>query len=104
MMRTLSRRLAEAFRPARVIAVIPHGAHHYGNSHDYSRRRQPGRSRASPPLAPAALFCLEEDFEALIAHLRLPVAHRWVSRTTKLLERLVIEERWRLKFLLNGFG
>jgi len=39
---------------------------------------------------PAAVACFEEDFEACIAHLHLPPAHRKVTRTTNLLERLVI--------------
>jgi transposase-like protein len=39
--------------------------------------------------------CFEEDFEASIAHLRLPIAHRKATRTTNLLERLFEEERRR---------
>src|SRR5262245_15556837 len=34
-----------------------------------------------------------EDFEACIAHLRFPLRHRKVIRTTNLLERLFLEER-----------
>ncbi len=41
-----------------------------------------------------ALACFEEDFEACIAHLRLPVTHRRFVRTTDLLERLFVEERF----------
>ncbi len=38
-------------------------------------------------LLPSALACFEDDFEACIAHLRLPVTHRRFVRTTNLLER-----------------
>ena len=53
---------------------------------------------------PSAFCCFEDDFEACIAHLRAPVAHRRVTRTTNLLERLFVEERRRLKIIPNGFG
>ena len=43
---------------------------------------------------PSALTCFEDDFEACIAHLRLPVTHRRFVRTTNLLERLFVEERF----------
>ena len=33
---------------------------------------------------PSALACFEDDFEACIAHLRLPVTHRRFARTTNL--------------------
>ena len=55
-------------------------------------------------LLPSALACFEDDFEACIAHLRLPVTHRRLIRTTNLLERLFVEERRRLKIIPNGFG
>ena len=55
-------------------------------------------------LLPSALACFEDDFEACIAHLRLPVTHRRFIRTTNLLERLFVEERRRLKIIPNGFG
>jgi len=42
---------------------------------------------------PSAVSCFEDDFEACIAHLRLPVTHRRTTRTTNLLERLFVEER-----------
>ena len=53
---------------------------------------------------PYAVSCFEDDFEACIAHLRLPVTHRRTTRTTNLLERLFVEERRRLKIIPNGFG
>jgi putative transposase len=53
---------------------------------------------------PSAVACFGDDFEACIAHLRLPVAHRRATRTTNLLERLFVEERRRLKIIPNGFG
>jgi putative transposase len=55
-------------------------------------------------LVPSAMACFEDDFEACIAHLRLPVTHRRATRTTNLLERLFVEERRRLKIIPNGFG
>ena len=42
---------------------------------------------------PTAVRCFQDDFEACIAHLRLPVIHRRATRTTNLLERLFVEER-----------
>jgi hypothetical protein len=53
---------------------------------------------------PSAVSCFDDDFEACIAHLRLPVTHRRTTRTTNLLERLFVEERRRLKIIPNGFG
>jgi hypothetical protein len=47
---------------------------------------------------------LMDDFEACIAHLRLPISHRRATRTTNLLERLFVEERRRLKIIPNAFG
>lgn len=44
---------------------------------------------------PAAMRSFLEDFEACVAHLHLPPAHRRVCRTTNLLERLFVEERRR---------
>lgn len=46
---------------------------------------------------PSAVACCEDDFEACIAHWRLPIAHRKAIRTTNLLERLFGEERRRTK-------
>ena len=51
-----------------------------------------------------AVACFMDDFEACIAHLRLPVTHRRATRATKLLERLLVEERRRLKIIPNAFG
>jgi len=53
---------------------------------------------------PSAVTCFMDDFEACIAHLRLPIAHRRAARTTNLLERLFLEERRRLKIIPNAFG
>lgn len=53
---------------------------------------------------PAAVACFEDDFEACIAHLQLPVAHRRVCRTTNLLERAFGEERRRTKVIPHAFG
>ena len=53
---------------------------------------------------PSAVACFGDDFEACIAHLRLPIAHRRATRTTNLLERLFVEERRRMKIIPNAFG
>ena len=53
---------------------------------------------------PNAVACFMDDFEAAIAHLRMPVTHRRAIRTTNLLERLFVEERRRLKIIPNAFG
>jgi len=53
---------------------------------------------------PSAVACFIDDFEACIAHLRMPVTHRRAVRTTNLLERLFVAERRRLKIIPNAFG
>jgi transposase-like protein len=53
---------------------------------------------------PSAVACFEHDFEACIAHLRFPLAHRRAIRTTNLLERLFGEERRRTKVIPHAFG
>lgn len=53
---------------------------------------------------PSAVACFEDDFDACIAHLRLPIGHRRVTRTTNLLERLFLEERRRTKTIPHAFG
>ncbi|MGH7947387.1 MAG: IS256 family transposase [Opitutaceae bacterium] len=53
---------------------------------------------------PSATVCFLDDFEACVAHLQLPMAHRRVTRTTNLLERLFGEERRRTKVIPHAFG
>ena len=53
---------------------------------------------------PTAVSCFRDDFEACIAHLRMPVRHRKAIRTTNLLERLFGEERRRMKVIPNAWG
>ena len=53
---------------------------------------------------PSALACLQDDFEACIAHLRFPLAHRRAIRTTNMPERLFGEERRRTKVIPHAFG
>lgn len=53
---------------------------------------------------PTAVRCFEEDFEACIAHLHCPPAHRRIIRTTNLLERLFLEERRRTRAVGTLFG
>jgi len=52
----------------------------------------------------SAVACLEDDFEACIAHLKFPLAHRRAIRTTNLLERLFGEARRRTKVIPHAFG
>ena len=53
---------------------------------------------------PAVVQCFTDDFEACIAHLRFPLRHRKVIRTTNLLKRLFLEERRRTKIIPHAFG
>ncbi len=53
---------------------------------------------------PSAVTCFMDDFEACVAHLRTPIAHRRATRTTNLLERLFVEERRRLKIIPDAWG
>jgi putative transposase len=53
---------------------------------------------------PAVVQCFVDDFDACIAHLRFPLRHRKVIRTTNLLERLFLEERRRTKIIPHAFG
>ena len=48
---------------------------------------------------PAAVACLEDDLEALLAIHRIPVRHRINVRTTNLVERSFVEERRRTKVI-----
>lgn len=52
---------------------------------------------------PSAAACFLDDFEACVAHLQLPIAHRRVTRTTNLLERLFGEERRRTTVIPHAF-
>jgi transposase-like protein len=80
------------------------GACYQAPSRAIARQLASGVRADNADLLPSALACFEDDFEACVAHLRLPVAHRRVTRTTNLLERLFVEERRRLKIIPNGFG
>jgi putative transposase len=53
---------------------------------------------------PAAARCFLDDFDACTVHLRFPLRHRKVIRTTNLLERLFGEERRRTKVIPHAFG
>src|SRR5437867_12834420 len=53
---------------------------------------------------PAVVQCFRDDFDACIAHLRFPLRHPRVVRTTNLLERLCLEERRRRKSIPHAFG
>jgi transposase-like protein len=52
---------------------------------------------------PAAITCLEDDLDALLAIHRVPVRHRIRVRTTNLAERSFVEERRRTK-VIGRFG
>jgi putative transposase len=41
---------------------------------------------------PSVVACFQDDFEACIAHLRMPITHRRAIRTTNLLERLFLSK------------
>lgn len=53
---------------------------------------------------PSATACFLDDFNACVAHLQLPIAHRRATRTTNMLERLFGEERRRTKVIPHAFG
>ena len=53
---------------------------------------------------PSATSCFLDDFDACIAQLQLPIAHRRATRTTNMLERLFGEERRRTKVIPHAFG
>ena len=53
---------------------------------------------------PSAAACFMDDFEACIAHLRVPIRAPPGDPQTNLLERLFVEERRRLKIIPNAFG
>src|SRR5512139_2144867 len=68
-----------------------------------------GRKRAQEVLEkyqdlyPSAMKAFAEDLEACLSHLRCPVAHRRVIRTTNLLERTFEEEKRRSKVIPRFF-
>ena len=53
---------------------------------------------------PSAVVRFEDDFEACIAQLLIPVNHRRVVHTTNLLRRLFLEEHRRLKIIPDAWG
>ena len=53
---------------------------------------------------PGATDCFMDEFEAGIAHRRMPIMRRRVIRTTNLLERVLVKERRRRKVIPNAFG
>ncbi len=61
-------------------------------------------SDGAPGIIKAIETCFRDDFEACIAHLRVPINHRRGVCTTNLLERLFVEERRRMKIIPNAFG
>jgi putative transposase len=51
---------------------------------------------------PSLTSCFNDDLEAILGHLKLPVRHRRSVRTTNLIERTFEEERRRTK-IIPGF-
>src|SRR5262249_1202769 len=88
-MRTLAAKVPEDVRPA--FTVRPQAAGQAG-SRGIARERAAGIVADYGRKYDSALACFMDDFEACIAHLRFPVAHRRAIRTTNLLERLFVEE------------
>jgi len=73
------------------------------------RRRSPPScattsSRRTSATCRPSCNAFRDDFDACIAHLRFPLRHRRVVRTTNLLERLLLEERRRTKIIPHAFG
>src|SRR5262249_24393240 len=62
----------------------------------------PSERVAFPPESSNLMYGMY--YEACIAHLRFPLAHRRSIRTTNLLERLFGEERRRTKVIPHAFG
>ena len=109
----MTQALRESYR--RTIGRNPQPTAAIIDSQSVSRRLRwrawdhPGDRGVFPPLGPATLLGAPHEEPRregpdCIAHLRLPVTHRRSTRTTNLLERLLVEERRRLKIIPNGFG
>jgi transposase-like protein len=100
-MRNLAAKVPEDLWPefkARAIAV------YQAPSRALARDLAEGIAKDYQAALPSAVACFQDDFEACIAHLRMPITHRRAIRTTNLLERLFVEERRRLKIIPNAFG
>lgn len=93
-MRNLMGKLPEEARAEFKDAV---NAAYHAPSPDEARLLRDALVRRFGKLYPSSVACFEEDFEACIAHLRCPVKHRKLIRTTNLLERLFVEERRRMR-------
>ena len=100
-MRNLAAKVPEDLWPefkARAIAA------YQAPSRAIARDLASGLIKDYEPALPSAVACFQDDFEAAIAHLRMPITHRRAIRTTNLFERLFVEERRRLKIIPNVFG
>lgn len=100
-LRNLAAKVSEDVWPefkARVIAA------YQAPSRAIARELAAGVTADFQTVLPSAVACFQDDFEACIAHLRMPIPHRQAIRTTNLLERLFVEERRRLKIIPNAFG
>src|SRR3546814_13446823 len=53
---------------------------------------------------PSAVTCFQDDFEACIAHLRLPVTHRRATRPTNQIGRASCRERVCQYVSISGVG
>jgi transposase-like protein len=72
------------------------------SSYEQGRRLAEGFIQRHKKRYPTLVKAFEEDLEALLGHLRLPVRHRKTVRTTNLIERSFVEERRRTK-VIPGF-
>ncbi|ANN60723.1 hypothetical protein EFV37_31760 [Mesorhizobium loti] len=94
-----------AHRMRNLVAKVPEDSWPEFKARATAAYQAPSRAIARDPAAgvvkdyeaelPSAIACFMDDFEACIAHLRMPITHRRAIRTTNLLERLFVEERRR---------
>ena len=91
---------AERWREGKAMAL----AAYHASSPKIAERAADEFRHTYAPEWPSGVKCFEDDFAAGITSLRLPVAHRRATRTTKLLERLFLEERRRSHTIPHAFG
>jgi len=62
-------------------------AYYHAPSRKIARDLAEGLVRDYESLLPSVVTCFMDDFEACIAHLRLPVTHRRATRTTDVIDK-----------------
>lgn len=92
--------------PEEAVEVIKHQARaaYQAPSPELARDLGQALVQRYEKIYPTAIRCFQDDFEACIAHLYCPPAHRQVIRTTNMLERLFREERRRSRAAGMLFG